>query len=80
MGCNVGICSPVVLHRLEGDRSSPWAAVESLLLHLDHFLPLLFLCRGCLQGCFSYIFLTPLLQLLHSVFYFILDILSQKQP
>lgn len=37
-------------------------------------------CRGCLQSCFSHIFLTPLLQLLHSVFYFILDILSQKQP
>lgn len=53
-GLQCGCLLPWVLHRLQGDRSCPWAAVEFLFLHLDNFLSLLVLCRGFLQGCLSH--------------------------
>ena len=54
-----------LLHRgppwaTEGQPASPWsspgAAGESLLWHLEHLLPLLLCWPWCLQSCFSHIF------------------------
>jgi len=59
--------------------STPWAAGEFLLQHLEHLFPFLPHEPWCLQGCFSKIFFhSSLSQLLSSVFHPFFNTLSQR--